>query len=418
MKLLRALIVAACLALPAQVNAASWTDPGYLYRYIFWGIRGLGHKDLDYQLFPYHEIGNAPPAFHFTPGSAESIPTTVEYRDGDTVKRVALDDLLRSTGTHAFIVTRDDQLLYENYFNGYQRDSVCLSRSIAKSVTSALVGIAIADGFIRSVNDSITDYIPELKGQPGFDSITIRNLLTMGSGIRFRLQTMPWDEDPIAYFHPNLSGVLLSDLEIVEPPGQSFHYSDYNTELVALILKRATHRSLSEYLQEKIWKPLGMEYPATWSIDSFQDDLELAFVLLNARAIDFAKFGRLFLNNGNWNGNQIIPQRWVVESTTIDPSDRRQWETYPEFHPDGGYYKYFWWGYSRGADDYTFKALGTWGQFIFVSPKTRVVIVRTAGDWGIDAVAWQQVAEYIARHVGSVPARVANARANGERGAD
>lgn len=145
------------------------------------------------------------------------MPTTVEYHDGDELKGVALDELLQSTGTHAFIVIQDDKLLYENYFNGYQRDSICVSRSIAKSFTSALVGIAIDEGLIDSVDDPITNYLPELKGQ-GFDSITIKHLLTMGSGIRFRLHDLPWDEEPIAFFYPDLTKLLLSDLTIVEPP--------------------------------------------------------------------------------------------------------------------------------------------------------------------------------------------------------
>jgi len=223
----------------------------------------------------------------------------VKYYEGDALKSAALEELLPSTGTHAFIVIRDDELLYEDYFNGYQRDSICVSRSMAKSFTSALVGIAIQDSFIKSVDDPITNYLPELKGQSAFDSITIKNLLTMGSGIRYRLHDFPWDEEPVAYFYPDLTKLMLSDLKIVEPPGQSFHYNDYNTELLGLILKRVTHQTPSEYLQEKIWKPLGMEYPATWSIDSDEDGLELMYVLLNARAIDFAKFGQLFLNHGN-----------------------------------------------------------------------------------------------------------------------
>ena len=393
---------AACLMSASQVFAAPpWTDPGYLYRYFFWGIPSEFSKSDDWKLFPYHTIETAPPAFHFTTGPANLVPTTVEYHDGETLKRVALDELLRSTGTHGFIVIRDDKLLYEDYFNGYQRESICVSRSVAKSFTSALVGIAIQDGFIKSVGDPITDYLPELKGQKGFDLITIKNLLTMGSGIRYRLHDFPWDEEPIAYFYPDLTKLLLSDLTIVEPAGQSFHYNDYNTELLGLILKRVTHQNPSEYLQEKIWKPLGMEYPATWSIDSDQDGLELMYVLLNARAIDFAKFGLLFLHNGNWNGKQIIPGQWVTESTARDPNDNRPWETYPDFSEDGGYYKYFWWGRTFGADDYIFEAQGLWGQYIFVCPKTKVVMVRTASKWGtIGPGGWNQVLRYIATHIG------------------
>lgn len=378
-----------------------WTHSGYLYRYFVWGPRGFGRKDRDYELFPHHDVANAAPAFHFPAGPPNQLPPTVQYYDDNgKLHRAALDRLLPDTKTHAFIVIQDGKLLYENYFNGYQRDSICVSRSMAKSFTSALVGIAINEGFIKSVDDPITNYLPELRAQ-GFEPITIKNLLTMGSGIRFRNHDWPWDEQPLSYFYPDLTHLMLTDLAIVEPPGQSFHYNDLNTELVGLILRRATHRSLAEYLQEKIWQPLGMEYPAQWSIDSERDGLELAFVLLNARAIDFAKFGQLFLNNGNWNGRQIVPEQWVIDSTALDHEDNRPWKTSPEFHRVGGYYKYFWWGRTAPSGDYWFAAQGLWGQYIFVAPKQHVVIVRTGSDWGIDPGAWHQVLSYIANHLGS-----------------
>src|SRR5260370_18456095 len=126
----------------------------------------------------------------------------------------------------------------------------------------------------------------------------------------------------------------------------------------------------------------------------------MMYVFLNGRGIEFAKFGELYLNNGNWNGKQIIPARWVLESTTIDANDNRPGETYPEFRDAGYYYKYFWWGRSFGSDDYTFEAQGLWGQYIFVAPKTKVVIVRTGSKWGrIGPVGWEQVMRYIATHL-------------------
>ncbi|HSU89220.1 MAG TPA: serine hydrolase, partial [Terriglobia bacterium] len=308
---------------------------------------------------------------------------------------VALDKLLESSGTHAFIVLKDGKLLDERYLNGYQRDSICISRSVAKSFTSALAGIAIDEGFIKNVNDPIANYLPELKDR-GFDTITIRNLLTMGSGIRYRIAEMPWDEDVLYFFYPHIRPMLLYDTEIAEPPGQSFHYTDFNVGLLAIIIERTTHRTLSEYLQEKIWKPIGMEYPALWSLDSVPDGFELSHVALNARAIDFAKFGQLFLDGGKWSGKQIISEKWVKESTAPDRNDRRPWKTYPEWAEASGYYKYFWWGDTSGSGDYVYSAIGRWGQFIFVAPKANVVIVRTGSDFGIDIVQWSQVFQYIA----------------------
>src|SRR5208283_1515432 len=157
----------------------------------------------------------------------------------------------------------------------------------------------------------------------------------MGSGIQYRIGFFPWDEFVLAGYYPDLRQLLLSDLKITEPPGQSFHYNNFNAELIGMILERTTHRPPSQYLQEKLWQPIGTEYPATWSIDSEQDGFELTPILLNARAIDLAKFGRLYLNNGNWDGKQIVPEQWVTDSTTKDPGDHRPWETFSRWQDDG-----------------------------------------------------------------------------------
>jgi len=389
------------LPLASPASAAAWTQPGYLHRYFVWGAQRLiSSRSDDYRNYGYHPIDKAPTAFQFAPGKRDLVPETVEYADGVGVKRVALSELLRSTGTHAFIVVRDNQVLYENYFNGFARDSLCTSWSLSKSVTSAMVGIAISEGYIKSLDDPVTNYLPELKGK-GFDAITIRNLLTMGSGIQYRFGFFPWDEFVLSGYYPNLRQLLLSDLKIMELPGQSFHYNNFNTELIGMILERTTHRPPSRYLQEKIWKPIGAEYPATWSIDSEQDGFEITPTLLNARAIDLAKFGRLYSNDGNWDGKQIIPRHWVVESTTRDPNDRRPWETFSRWQDKGGYYKYFWWGVSREEGDYSFMGIGTYGQFIFVSPRTKVVIVRTADEDGVDPPYWREVFQYIADQIGT-----------------
>ena len=385
----------------SPASAAAWTQPEYLYRYFVWGAQfAFSSRADDYRRYGYHTIDKAPTAFQFAPGKRDLVPETVEYDDGEGVKRVALSELLQSTGTHAFIVLRDNQVLYENYFNGFARDSLCTAWSVSKSVTSALVGIAISEGYIKSLDDPITNYLPELKAQ-GFEPITIRNLLTMGSGIQYRIGFFPWDEFVLAGYYPDLKQLLLSDLKITEPPGQSFHYNNFNAELIGMILERTTHRPPSQYLQQKIWQPIGMEYPATWSIDSDQDGFELTPILLNARAIDLAKFGRLYLNNGNWDGKQIVPEQWVSDSTSRDPGDHRPWETFSRWQDNGGYYKYFWWGVSQGKDDYSYMGIGTYGQFIFVSPKTRVVIVRTADKDGIDPPYWREVFRNIAEQINS-----------------
>ncbi len=392
------LVVVASILCASCASAPPWTNGEYLRRYVFWGVPQETHPSDAYKLFPYHTVKNGYAAFHFAPAPTP-LPRFVEYRDGDATERVELASLLQSTGTHAFIVVRDDKLLYEGYFNGYQRDSVCMSRSVAKSFTSALVGIAISEGSIKSVDDPIVSYLPELKGR-GFDPITIRQLLMMQSGIYYRIAPLPWDEDALAFFYPDIRALLLNDMTIAEPPGQSFHYTDYNTLLLGMIVERSTHRTPSEYLEEKIWKPIGMEYPATWSVDSADNGLELMHVALNARAIDYAKFGRLYLNHGNWNGQQIIPAQWVSDSTRVDPKAANlPWETYDWWPAHGGYYKYQWWGFRQGSDDYSYMAFGRYGQFIFVYPRTKVVIVRTGSKLGIEPQFWPDIFQYIAGHM-------------------
>src|ERR1700758_1750327 len=197
--LLRALTIALILTMALIVSmlavspagATPWLNGPYLYRYVFWGLRSEFSPSDAYKMFPYRTIEAAPPPYEFPRATDGTLPAEVEYKDGDSTKRVALDQLLESTGTHAFIVIKDGKLLDERYLNGYQRDSICISRSVAKSFTSALVGIAIDEGFIKSVDDPIINYLPELKDR-GYDAITIRNLLTMGSGIRYRIAELPW----------------------------------------------------------------------------------------------------------------------------------------------------------------------------------------------------------------------------------
>ncbi|MFZ2061231.1 MAG: serine hydrolase domain-containing protein, partial [Candidatus Binatus sp.] len=197
------LSLAGCLIFAASASAAPWTQPGFLYRYFVWGAQfPFTSRSDDYKRYGYHPIDKGPDAYHFAPGNRNAVPDTVEYKEGDAVERVALFELLRSTGTHAFIVIRDNKVLYEDYFNGYARDSLCTAWSVSKSVTSALVGIAIAERYIKSLDDPITNYLPELKDQ-GFDPITIRNLLTMGSGIQYRIGFFPWDEFVLAGYYPD-----------------------------------------------------------------------------------------------------------------------------------------------------------------------------------------------------------------------
>jgi len=209
---------------------------------------------------------------------------------------------------------------------------------------------------------------------------------------------LPWDDNPRTYYEPNLRELALSVQPGDEPIGKYFRYNNYHPLLLGLVIERATGQSVAHYLQEKIWKPLGMEYPASWSLDSTRDGFEKMESGINARAIDFAKVGRLMLWNGNWNGTQLISEKWVREATTPDPDDTRQWQVFQETQARGGYYKYMWWGTHTSDGGYDFMAAGKYGQYIFVSPRHNIVIVRYGTGEG-DVDTWMNIFETVVARV-------------------
>lgn len=296
-----------------------------------------------------------------------------------------LETFLTGTGTQAFIVIQDDAILYEQYFNGAQRDTLVTSFSTAKSFDSTLIGLAIEDGLIRSVDDPITDYLPELaERDPRFQQITIRHLLMMVSGIRYVETDIPFfDDGNRTYRFPDMRHLALQMTKIAAPPGE-FVYNPYNPLLLGLVLERATGKMVTQYLQEKLWTPLGMEYGGSWSLDSDKTGYEKMESGLNARAIDFAKFGSLFLKQGNWNGVQMLPAEWVAEATTPDETAKLD---------DKVYYKYFWWGLYCADQGYDYFAWGNLGQFIYVSPARNLIIVRNGERYGLEGegIEWAEI---------------------------
>jgi CubicO group peptidase (beta-lactamase class C family) len=344
----------------------------YLTRAIFW--RESDYKDLE--RFPARAIHNAPPTSRLdelpanNPYAAqiESIANT--YNDG------GFESYLDSSGTTAFLVVHDDKLLYERYFDGYDETSLNTSFSMAKSFASALVGIAIDEGHIKSVDDPITDYIPELlKKDERFGSITIRHLLTMSSGIKYEEGgTLPWGEeadDTKTYYATDLRELALENSRIEGDPGEYFEYNNYNPLLVGLILERATGTSVSRYMEEELWKPMGMEADGSWSLDSERSGFEKMESGVNARARDFARFGMLFAEEGSsWEGEQLISREWIEESTRPD--------TRTDPSQD---YQYFWWVDTPDGENH-FSARGNYGQYIYVAPEKDLVIVRLGKEEG------------------------------------
>lgn len=364
-------IGAASLLLLALVAGYLSAPHFYLTRTIFWGESD--YKDLE--KFPARTIHKAPPTFTFDQLPADNPYASQIEAIGDDATDGRVEDYLEASGTTSFLVVRDDELVYERYFNGYDKDSLQTSFSMAKSYASALVGIAIDEGYIKSVNEPITNYIPELlKKDERFESITIRNLLTMSSGIKYEEGgDLPWSEeadDTKTYYATDLRDLALN-CRIEGEPGEYFEYNNYNPLLVGLILERATGMSVSRYLQEQLWKPVGMEAEGSWSLDSTRSGFEKMESGVNARARDFARFGMLFAKEGrNWEGEQLISQSWVEESTRADAT------TDPSLE-----YQYFWWVNTPDKSSH-FSARGKYGQYIYVAPEKDLVIVRLGKEEG------------------------------------
>ena len=366
----------------------AYYPPVYFYRMAKWCQWDVS----DYSSIPSFDIQTASPPFLFTPKSNSPIVASLFEQNKEVGN---LEKFLLETNTTSFIVIQNDTILYESYPQGNPYKDGYHSFSVAKSFISTLIGIAIDEGFIATVDDPITKYLPELIARDArFQNITIAHLLTMSSGLEytcpyceFGLQ-IPWGDNIKSLASPDLRKVLLNETHIIDAPGKHYLYKAYDPQLLSLILERVTGKPASTYLQEKIWQPLHMENPATWLIDSEQSGLIRGDLGINSYPIDLAKFGRLFLKQGKWDGQAIISHNWIVKSTQPDKSRPKGY--YPTgteipnlestLFPAGDgyiYYGYLWWIATRGKNSYDFWALGRLGQWVYISPDKNLVIVRT-----------------------------------------
>ena len=359
------LLIAAALGL--YVWAWSSTDESTFARAVIWRESDVG----DQHRFPARPI----------PAGARTSPLRagVEADLDANGEAKGLDELLRGTDTLAFLVVHDDRLVYERYFDSTTRESLQTSFSAAKSFVSTLVGIAIDEGLIESIEDPVTDYLPELAARdPEFRQITLRHLLTMSSGIRYQEGGFPsLGDDTYTYYGVDLRDLALNRTQVDGTPGVAWQYNNYHPLLLGLVLERVTGTSVSDFMAKTLWQPLGAEAAATWSLDSERSGFEKMESGVNARPVDYARFGLLFLHNGEWNGRRIVSEDWVRAATGAEPTT------------DSAYYhgyRYFWWlDVNRPG---RFYALGKYGQYIYVAPDADAVVVRFGRDWGVSNTTW------------------------------
>ena len=371
------LLIAALLGVYAW--ALSSTDESTIARALIWRESDVG----DQHRFPARRIPAGARASPLPFGAQADLALSGE--------RAELDEFLRETDTLAFVVVHRDQLVYERYL-GSTRQSLQTSFSVAKSFVSTLVGIAIDEGLIGSIGDPVTDYLPELAARDReFQEVTLRDLLTMSSGIRYREGGFPsFGDDTYTYYGVDLRDVALNRTQIEQPPGITWHYNNYHPLLLGLVLERATGTSVSDFMATRLWQPLGAEADATWNLDSESSGFEKMESGLNARAVDYARFGLVFLHNGEWNGRRIVSEDWVRAATGADTDIGPA-----SYHG----YGYFWWtDVDRPG---RFYAMGKYGQYIYVAPDADAVVVRLGRDWGVGNSTWlatlRDVADRLAR---------------------
>lgn len=271
-----------------------------------------------------------------------------------------LEETHQKLGTVAYLVVKNDSIWHESYYDGYGKDSKSNSFSMAKSIVSAAMFKAIMEGKIKGLGQKVSDYFPEYK--EGYAAnLTVGDLSSMATGMDWGEQySSPFSVTTRAYFDENLPETVLN-VPIVYEPGQRFEYVSGATELLAMVVTKATGQTLSEYLSEKFWKPMGAENDALWQLDE-EGGIEKAYCCFASNARDFARFGKLFLNEGNWNGQQLIDSAYVNMMIT------------PRF-PQSPQYGYGWW-----INNYMGKKMyymrGHLGQFCIVIPQDDIIIVR------------------------------------------
>ncbi len=324
-------------------------------------IHGVLPSQKDEKYFAQRKILKGEAPFHFTPSKKTALGKTISITRRElNATNVSLNYFVQLYNTHSFLIIRNDSILFEYYKYPFNKDSLFSSFSMVKPMVSTLIGIAIDEGKINSVEDPIVTYLPEYKNRLGWDAIKIRHLLHHTSGIKF----IPTSDNMKYYWGKSLRKYLLN-VELDLPPDSKFVYSSINTLLLGRIIEEVTQGTVSAYLQEKIWKLLGMEANAYWSLDTKnkKQSMEKVFCCLQAKAIDFAKFGRLYLNEGNWNGKQIISKDWVRVSTTPNGIGNTKYKY--NNHWELGPLKYG-----------SYFAVGLYGQYLYMYPEKNILIVR------------------------------------------
>lgn len=328
------------------------TDTDYLIKAVR-TIYMRGHTTAfldDYKRFDNQVIDNATP---------QPWPNHKDYNSATETSK--LQKANTDWGTVAYVIIKNDSIWFENYYDGYNKDSKSNSFSMAKSYVSGLMGKAIMEGYIKSLDQPVCDFLPAFCDGDAA-KMTVGDLSSMASGTN-------WDEayySPLsittrAYFDDDLAKVM-NGLKVVDQPGQAFKYASGDTQMLAMVIEKATGKKMYDYLTDSFWKPLGSENATLWQVDSEANDLVKAYCCIASNAKDFARFGKLYKDYGQWNGQQVLDSAFVAKSL------KPRFTASPE-------YGYGWWLKNHIGKDFKMMR-GHLGQYVIVQPEDNVIIVR------------------------------------------
>ena len=315
----------------------------------------------DYKVFDNNEI----------PASESPQPWPIHKKYNTVSSSEGFESLNRKNKTVAYLIIKNDSLFYEKYYDNYKIDSKSNSFSMSKSIVSMLLGKAVMDGYIKDLDQPVYDFLPSLKGQYSKE-VTLRDLVSMSSGLDWEEEYYsPFAITASAYFIDDLSSLILNQ-GIVNQPGESFKYLSGSTQLLGMVIIKATNQSLSDYLYKSFWNPMGAENSAIWQIDSKLNGTEKAFCCIASNARDFARFGKLYKNFGRWNNEVLIDSSYV--SMSISPRFKNSKQ-----------YGYSWWLDSY-EDHKVFLMRGHLGQYVIVFPNKNLIVVRLGHLKGEDSI--------------------------------
>jgi CubicO group peptidase (beta-lactamase class C family) len=343
-----------------------------------------------YKIFPQSVVRPADTAFHFVRGLRNRDDLdTLKVLDGKK-RLVPFKEYFDEGKLRVFLVIRNDSLIYEKCAAGYSDTTLTTTFSIAKSMTSILVGKALAEGKISSLNDLLVRYVPELKSNPAFSHITLMHLLSMKSGLQFAgidgnyLAAVFSDE--AKYYYTDDIKKELRTIKLADEPGTVWQYRSIDVFLLTWALENATGEKVPQYFQDKIWRKIGAEYAASWGLD--KNGFANTASRFQCTAIDLAKIGRLFLRNGDYKGQQVLPEEWVNHSVRLNgevPATAKYWQKTADH--------YLWWVPQLGVNG-DFSAEGTKGQRLYVDPLTHTIIVEFALQ-GAGEFPYRKISRYL-----------------------